>query len=267
MHKIMWIHKKIRILLIKPLLQTVLIGMKYTIDFFVVLPGILLLSGCSLLTELDDLHVSFPEYPSAWRIRWLSDIYMVEETIVSDADGLMISVAREIPLVAAAWPVDTKPANSWNPRPAGYIAGLQMPRPSSIRTNWVDGFGALFLLELAAEGMDLREFNTGRFVQALQEVSQGGNPWNIDKRKLVSDIAADEFWVYSIKLLETVDITLPLAPGTWQADYLESLPLIVGQNGIDAALVEGMHSFLRIEDKKVAQVWVSAKDTPVVWFE
>ncbi len=231
----------------------------------------ILFSSCSLFSASDDIPVKWPEeFPAAseipeqasWTIHWLAESGEVKSSQVSGSGELSLSIPREIPLIVAAWPHFSGIFQFWHCKPAGFVQGTAHVH-EAIELNWLDGFAAEFLLELAQGGVDIRRLNIDRFRDTVSARSHA-QPWKLDRRKLAEDIRDDSLWVYSMTQQASMDIGLPLPAGIWYSSYPPDLPLIADDSGWSGSMVHGLHQFIRPSDGTVAEVWIDERNVPVI---
>ncbi len=231
----------------------------------------ILFSTCALFSFSDDIPVKWPEEcPAAselskqtsWTIHWLTESGKVKSSQVSGNEELSLSIPREIPLIVAAWPHFSDNFQFWHCKPAGFVQGTAHVH-EKIELNWLDGFAAEFLLELAQGGMNMRRLNIDRFRDTISARSHA-QPWKLDRQKLAADIRDKSLWVYSITLQESMDISLPLPAGIWYSSYPPDPPLIVDDSEWIGSMVNGLHQFIRPSDGTVAEVWINERNVPVI---
>lgn len=231
--------------------------------------AVLLFLGCSLFSVSDDLVLIAPDggpegsgtlSVDGWTLAWLADsgrVKRMEGKLPSS-----ITAARELPVVAAAWPRVLGVPVDWNFKPAGFVQGVGSLR-EAVELNWMDGLAAELLLELAQKGVDLRRINCGRLAENIVKRSDS-KPWRVDRQRLVSDILQGNLWVYSVKLLELNNLELSLPPGTWYSAWPLADPLTADDSGWSGSLSDGLHLFICPANGTTIKVWVEGKAAPVL---
>ena len=80
------------------------------------------------------------------------------------------------------------------------------------------GFPAYIFERLLSLGIDLSTFNTGRFIQAIQEKAQD-DPWSLNAELIMYNLAVKNFRKTDIKKRPCLDIEISVESGSW---FLES---------------------------------------------
>lgn len=201
--------------------------------------------------------------PDAWDLSWLSvDGTVFRRRVVGD-ERPVISFARELPVIITASPVTPEFPEPFTFKAAGCVRAPDLPRPLELCLKWEEGFAASYLLSLAESGIRPDSVNIRRFLDAVESRS-GGNPWNLDLRRLSSELLGGELWIYSFRPLPVLDVTIPLPPGNWYSEYPPE-PIIISEvGGWSGGLSTGLHHFIRPFDGLAASVSVDERGDVIV---
>ena len=217
-------------------------------------------TGCVFLSDKDDVVPLPPSLPAGllqsnpplrWEYTWLSG----PNSVSRQESASTLALARDFPAVVIAQPVFDDSLSPWKAYPAGYIRATDHYVTKSISLLWEQGFAAQLLLELAEQGVNLTRINISRLAETIKERG-GGNPWTIDKRKLIDDLSNGSLRYYSVRQSESVETFLSLPQGNWYGQYAYSPPIRFESGGQKVLLTEGLHQLIRKEDKLVAEIWI-----------
>jgi hypothetical protein len=190
--------------------------------------------------RFDESEVSGPDY---WEISWLTEDGSVLHRRVESGGPPEILISRMNPVVITASPVLSGVPFPFQVKPAGYaVPGADYGSAEAVLT-WEHGFAADFLLHLADSGLSPELVNIRRFVDETDRRG-GGNPWNLDARRLCSDLRDGKLWVYSFRRLPVVPVSFRLPVGVWHEEYFPA-PGIVSESGVwSGELSIGLHQML-----------------------
>lgn len=221
--------------------------------------------SCSFISTSDEVQLIYPVglEPEFWDISWLSFDGTVFRKRVSRGSVAVISIPRELPVIVSAVPVMAEFLFPYQIKPAGCVVSADVPGSSRLYLSWEQGFEADFLLNLAGSGIPPEAVNIRRFTE-LVESRSNGNPWNLDIKRLSTDLLNGELWVYSFKLIQTVDVSIPLPVGSWSSEYPPEKTMETESGLWIGEMTVGVHNFIRKIDGKVISVSVDERGGVVV---
>ena len=249
--------------------------MKLPIYRFCLLIGSL--ASCSMVSVADSVGLQEPpdgwvaadsDFPERWNIRWLGTSGREHSCSVnaSDLHRINLDLPRERAVVVLAEPISAFPLSGFVCTPAGVVLSPGSPRPSRLMLSWENGFAASILLNLVREGVAPEAFNLTRFIDLCVERS-GGNPWKLDRRRLIGDMLSGQLRVYSFSRLAELEIELELPiSGLWYSDYPLELPIDVVSGYWSGLLGTGLHRFSMGTHGPSAEVSVDSGGRATVFF-
>ena len=214
--------------------------------------AVICLSGCNFFRSADSVRVRWPETPvpafgtrgaTSWTLRWYAADRSVQSRRVEAGESPRLILAREIPLIVSALPETETDYAPWRSRPAGFAAPIHEPRRGEARLSWEDGFAADFLLNLAERGVAPHRINIERFVRAVHRRGSG-RPWDLDGRRLASNLRDGHLRIYSFKSRNRRVVTVPLPAGILYSTYPPDSEVVAGPGGWNGSLATGFHFFL-----------------------
>ena len=233
------------------------------------------LSGCNFFCSGDSVRVTWPEKPApafgnrgatSWTLRWYAGDGSVQSRRVEAGESPRLVLAREIPLIVSGLPETETDYAPWRSRPAGFAAPIHEPRTGGVRLSWEDGFAADFLLNLADRGVAPHRINIERFVRAVRRRGSG-RPWDLDGRRLASNLGDGDLRMYSFKSQNRRVVTVPLPAGIWYSAYPPDAEMVAGPGGWNGSLAPGLHFFLNPSAGLTAGVEVEGSKTVAVLVE
>ena len=239
------------------------------------LSAAMLWGSCGFFRSEDAVRVLWPETPvkafgtegtAHWTLRWYAADGSVRSRRVQAEEQPLITVEREIPLIAAAVPRAAADHGAWSSRPAGFAAPVHEAPRDRVRLTWEGGFAAAFLLDLAEAGVPPQRINIERFNQAVLKRAQK-RPWELDARRLASDTAGGRLGFFSFRVPRQRELTLPLPQGLWYSAYPPDPPIQAGPKGWGGPLGLGLHAFLNPAASLTALVHVQGTGPPTVLVE
>ena len=206
--------------------------------------------------------------PEFWDLSWLTDDGSVRSRRVANPENAALTLSRERPVILKAGPGTPGLPRSYRIRPAGCIISAHREGLEELELNWEDGFAADFLLRMAGAGIDPARININRFREAVAERSES-SPWYLDLKRLGSDLANGDLWIYSFKPLPVFDVVLPLSSGSWYSSYPPDPVIIAGESGEgwSGMMPVGMHRFLRLPDEKAVTVSVDERGDVILLYD
>jgi hypothetical protein len=234
---------------------------------FIAVTFLLGFTACSIFRTDDEISLILPSCrfdesevsgPDCWEISWLAEDGTVSHRRIESGRPPEILISRMNPVVITASPVLSGVPFPFQIRPAGYaVSGSDYGSAEAVLT-WEHGFAADFLLNLADSGLSPELVNIRRFVYETDRRG-GGNPWNLDVRRLCSDLRDGKLWVYSFRQLPVVPVSFFLPAGVWHEEYFPGA-VIVSESGVwSGELTIGLHHMLCISGSMVISLNVDAR--------
>ncbi|GEM_PF-714287 len=222
--------------------------------------------SCSFISTSDEVQLIYPLglEPEFWDISWLSFDGTVLRNRVSRRSMAVICIPRELPVVVSAAPVMAESLFPYRIKPAGCVVSADEPGAPRINLSWEQGFEASFLLNLAESGIPPDAVNIRRFVETVESRSNG-NPWNLDIKRLSTDLLNGELWVYSFRPIQSVDVSIPLPGGLWYSEYPPEKEMESESGFWSGEITIGVHNFIRKADGMVVSVSVDESAEVVVF--
>ena len=206
-----------------------------------------LLAACSFFdSKSAEVTFHIPELPeemqklevTGWRIIVTSMDDRKEFTTRQDMFKASLPVS-EITAVLAY------PTGSWGElKPAGFIVHGNLKAHNYM--TWDEGFGAECTAFSLAAGAGSENFNFTLFQQKLMEKS-GGNPWILNRDKIIYSLSYGIFNMNYIKKTESHILSLPLSgTGTWYSGTPGCIQQFEQSNGYinDLVITEGENVFI-----------------------
>ena len=223
------------------------------------------LTSCSFYRTYDELSLVWPD-PGVdyWNLSWLSSEGTVSRRKVEGSLSPVISISREIPVLITAVPRRNEDSDLFRIKPAGIVSASCHPRSSILELSWEEGFCADFLLKLAESDISPEVVNIEKFRDSVISRSNG-NPWNLDFRKLSSELLESEIWVYSFRQLPVFPVSIPLPAGRWLSEYPPEGEFISESDLWEGELCIGIHGFMRPADGMVIIVSVDERGDVILF--
>ena len=218
----------------------------------------LLIASCSFLdSKSTDVTFHIPELPKEMQQLEVSGYRVVVTTVdkrrefTANRNSFKASVPVSDITAVLAYPV-----GSWGElKPAGFIVHGNLKAHNYLA--WDNGFAAECTSLSLASGYGSENFNFSMFQQKLIEKSEG-NPWILERDKVVYALSYGIFNMNYIKKAESHSLSLPLpGTGTWYSGtpgciqqfeqaggYINNLVITEGENVfVNPATGEGITIF------------------------
>jgi hypothetical protein len=157
----------------------------------------------------------------------------------SEGGSISLEVMKENPVLCLLIPPEVSEHFAF--RPAG---GLYVPgEPLVLKTDWLAGAGADFLLRSAEGGLNLSALNLRRL--ASEMVKRGEpDPWSLDWDLIGKHLAEKSMRSWYIRKKHPYDLDALFPPGKWISQSFWLDPVVSnGAGAIPLELCEGIHSF------------------------
>ena len=212
-----------------------------------------------ILPELPDLRLSregelsfVVQYPG-----WDGLVETVE--LEPGTKTLTVSLPRMINTPVLAYPV-----LGWEEGdllPCGALFPLDFNGNQELQLSWEQGFQADLFMTLLDQGVPLEHFNAPRLCSEIQNRCWG-NPWSIDKERLITVLRFGTFRSNYILQLPEYVVDVDFDKGVYFRSNL-LLPGFVctrGQRKTLEGLTQGYHHFLNIVKKETTTVYITEEE-------
>ncbi len=145
--------------------------------------------------------------------------------------------------------------------PCGAVFPLDLNGKQELRLSWERGFQADLFMTLLDQGIPLEHFNAPRLCSEIQNKCRG-NPWSIDKERLVTVLRFGTFRADYIVQLKEYAVDVDFDKGVYFRSNL-LLPGFVstpGQRKTLEGLGRGYHHFLNSVEKETTTVYITEEE-------
>ncbi len=203
---------------------------------------IIAMSSCVLSPIRTKHTLELPRTPEAWasiwgdarfRLEWHAIGFASQETPLFEHDSsVTVRVPMSAPVIFLAHPEfpQNGPALAPGERlpPAGAIWPLEHTiRGSPIRLSFADGFAASVLAQALRIGIDLRDFNTKRFVELCRAIAES-TTMPLDRDRILEALASRSMRESYIRPVESRSLGHTLPHGVWARAAYAAPPLVGG---------------------------------------
>ena len=243
------------------------------VTFLTVMPVVALLlmqlSACEYFRAIRDLTVELPRLPEPWKHSLHPDAFRISfldftgSVCTRTADGqqklLEIETQKGFVIPVVAEPL----VNGLRLPPSGGLYPIDSGSDGTLVLKWESGFVCVILLELARQGIALDFINTERLCNEIEARSRG-DPFSLDKAKILESLASGRFRVTDIKPLPSRIVTLIPGAGTWITESPFS-PLYDTREGeiLDLSLSYGYHHLIHQSNRTHYDIHVTEKETVI----
>jgi len=244
------------------------------VTFLTVVPVVALLfvqlSSCEYLRAIRDLTVELPRLPEPWKQCLHPDAFRVSfldlsgsvctRTIEGRQKLLEIETQKGFVIPVVAEPL----VNGLRLPPSGGLYPIDSGSDGRLILKWESGFAAAVLLELASRGIAQDFINTERLCNEIKARSRG-DPFNLDKVKILESLTSGSFRVTDIKPLPASFVTLIPGAGPWITESPFS-PLYDTQEGeiLDLSLSYGYHHLINQSNRTYYDIHVSENEVVIM---
>jgi len=243
------------------------------VTFLTVVPVVALLftqlSSCEYFRAIRDLTVELPRLPEPWKQCLRPDAFRVSfldlrgSVCTRTAEGrqklLEIETQKGFVIPVVAEPI----VDGLKLPPSGGLYPIDSDSDGRLVLKWENGFVCVILLELARRGIALDFINTERLCNEIEARSRG-DPFNLDKIKILESLASGKFRVTDIKPLPSRTVTLIPGAGTWITESPFS-PLYDTHKGeiLDLTLSYGYHHLIHQSNRTRYDIQVTEVETVI----
>lgn len=226
-----------------------------------------MLSGCLAACSLpfpqwganSDLEVRLPTPPPAWEPLGALAFSIVVPgrqsgepppslRVDAGAPSIRLTIEKEFNLPILAYPL--LEGRSDLLKPAGAVFPFSLDEHGRLELSYREGFLAELLFPLYGKNDLITAVNVARLSEAIWERSSG-DPWSLDRRKILVTLAYGSMRSDRISLLPAFDLSIRARPGVWVAGDPFRASLVVGPEhprlDLDRMPTD-VHRFFRVGD-------------------
>jgi hypothetical protein len=227
--------------------------------------------SCSVFSPGIEVTIVFPPIPAAWAGKFQSFDYTIEypnenggiEKVFYSTDSreIRIRIAKMgyVPILC------TPIANGIELYPCGSVFPFGEINTTNGTTtchlSWELGFVSEILSTLIERGYDINALNVPRLITEIETKAEG-DPWKLDKTKLMEGLVSGEFSVYDIDSLQCGYIEISPVSGIWLSVNPFQSPVTAREDGTIAIenLTYGFHRFVGAQDTEILDIFIDEKE-------
>ncbi len=229
-------------------------------------------ASCAYFSAETSVNIALPEIPAKMKARLGEPYYVIEYP--DDRCGIRKayagagagSVSVTVPKTGIVPVLCTPCTERVSLFPGGCVISPETAdtEQGGYAFSWELGFAADVLLSLVERGFDISAINARKLVDEIDSRAQG-DPWALDRAKLMNGLVSGDFTVYCIDPLDVKTVVLSTLSGRWLP--VNPLKQAVSANDDGTLQLEnltiGFHRFLNANNSGILDV--SVKENETLW--